>query len=142
MLRPEDLSDQQVLARTLWAEARGQGPDGMLAVACVIRNRARNPGWWGGPSLRSVCLKPLQFSCWNASDPQFKLIRADAIRSLAFDTAMGIAAAVMADAVADITHGADHYCTAAVAPKTSWAKSRTPVAKIGAHWFYRIGLRG
>lgn len=140
MLRPEDLSDQQVLARTLWAEARSQGTEGMMAVACVIRNRARNPGWWGGPSLRSVCLKPLQFSCWNTSDPQAKIIRAEHIFDRRFSDAMHLAAHI--DSFDDITHGADHYCTEAVAPKTSWAKGRTPVAKVGTHLFYKIGLRG
>jgi spore germination cell wall hydrolase CwlJ-like protein len=59
---------QGVLARTLWAEARSQGGEGMHAVANVILNRAAQPDWWG-KDIRSVCLAPYQFSCWNENDP-------------------------------------------------------------------------
>ena len=37
------LNTNDVLARTLWAEARGEGQAGMEAVACVILNRAAHP---------------------------------------------------------------------------------------------------
>ena len=50
-----------VLARTLYMEARGEGVVGMKMVMTVIWNRA------GGKAenLSDVCLKPKQFSCWN-----------------------------------------------------------------------------
>lgn len=35
-----DFDTREVLARTLWAEARSQGTEGMHAVANVILNRA------------------------------------------------------------------------------------------------------
>jgi spore germination cell wall hydrolase CwlJ-like protein len=38
-LTPEDYSNV-LLAITVWREARGEGPEGMRAVANVIRNRA------------------------------------------------------------------------------------------------------
>ena len=31
--------DRDILGRTLWGEARGEGFAGQVAVACVIRNR-------------------------------------------------------------------------------------------------------
>ena len=31
--------DRDILARTLWGEARGEGLDGQIAVAWTIRNR-------------------------------------------------------------------------------------------------------
>ena len=67
---PEVVSadDLDIAARTIWGEARGEGPEGMRAVAHVIANRATKGGWWGD-TLWSVCLKPWQFSCWNLSDP-------------------------------------------------------------------------
>lgn len=50
-----------ILARTLYMEARSQVTTGMDAVASVILNRA------GGKAEKMpyVCLKPSQFSCWN-----------------------------------------------------------------------------
>ncbi len=50
-----------VVARTLYMEARGEGNVGLNLVMTVIWNRA------GGnvDNLADVCLKPLQFSCWN-----------------------------------------------------------------------------
>lgn len=50
-----------ILARTLYMEARSEGTTGIDAVASVILNRA------GGKAEKMpyVCLKPSQFSCWN-----------------------------------------------------------------------------
>ena len=36
-----------LLARTVWGEARGECFRGKLAVAWVARNRAEHPRWWG-----------------------------------------------------------------------------------------------
>ena len=49
------------VARTIYAEARSEGKEGMDAVASVIWNRA------GGKAdnLVKVISKKLQFSCWN-----------------------------------------------------------------------------
>lgn len=53
------------IARTIYAEAKGEGEKGQAAVASVIWNRA------GGKcaNLVDVVLKPLQFSCWNEKKP-------------------------------------------------------------------------
>lgn len=52
-----------IIARTLYMEARSEGETGIDAVASVILNRA------GGKAekLPIVCLKKYQFSCWNGS---------------------------------------------------------------------------
>lgn len=52
-----------IIARTLYMEARSEGEAGIDAVASVISNRA------GGKAekLPIVCLKKYQFSCWNGS---------------------------------------------------------------------------
>lgn len=50
-----------IIARTLYYEARGEGEEGIDAVASVIFNRAEgNPKY-----LAKVCLAKMQFSCWN-----------------------------------------------------------------------------
>ena len=142
--------DLKIMALTVWAEARGEPVDGQRAVAWVLRNRAAKPGWWsrteGFPygSIAAVCRCPWQFSCWNANDPNRTRLddpatqqRADylAIRALCFDV-------LSAPPLEDPTTGADHYCTQAVVYKTRWARNLKPVAMIGNHWFYRIGLQG
>ena len=60
--------DQDILARTLWGEARGEGVAGQIAVAWSIRNRVEmdlhndgKPDWWG-EGYAGVCKKPYQFS--------------------------------------------------------------------------------
>jgi len=53
------------VARTIYAEAKGEGEKGQAAVASVIWNRA------GGKcaNLIDVVLKDKQFSCWNEKKP-------------------------------------------------------------------------
>jgi len=122
-----------VMARTLWGEARGEGRDGMRGVACVILNRAGDPGWWGR-SVAEVCLKPWQFSCWLESDPnRVKLLAVDG-RDRAYATALSVAVDALAGILPDYTFGATHYHTLDCAP--AWAKGRTPCAVIGRHAFY------
>jgi len=59
-----DASDRELLAKTLHAEAVGEGYEGMLAAGTVIANRV-DSGKYGGDSLRGVILKPGHFSAWN-----------------------------------------------------------------------------
>ena len=83
----EALPELELMALCIWAEARNQGLEGMQAVGSVILNRASRPGWWGR-DIRSVILKPKQFSCLNPDDPQrerMKAIAADFYTSLARD---------------------------------------------------------
>jgi N-acetylmuramoyl-L-alanine amidase len=129
-----------VLARTLWGEARGEGVPGMQAVANVVMNRvavaAEKGGYWWGNGVVGVCQKPYQFSCWNKNDPNFAKVQGVDVSDLTFTTAMRMGARAVAGVLTDITHGATHYHAVGVSP--SWAKGRTPVVTIGRHVFYRI----
>ncbi|MGE5476164.1 MAG: cell wall hydrolase [Bacteroidales bacterium] len=130
---PAPDADVDVVARTLWGEARGEGYDGMVAVANVIMNRARRGGWWGN-TPREVCQKPWQFSCWNPTDPNLmKLLQVDASNPQ-FAMALEIAAAALAGNLPDITNGATNYKVRGW--PASWAASMTLVARIGNHDFY------
>lgn len=129
-----------ILARTLWGEARGEGVAGMEAVASVILNRvriARERGgfWWGGNVIQ-VCQKPYQFSCWNRSDPNFQKLQGVDGRDLYFATALRVARRALAGTLEDATDGATHYHAANIQPY--WARGEAPVAVIGRHVFYRI----
>lgn len=129
-----------VLARTLWGEARGEGPAGMEAVASVILNRARiaqgKGGYWWGGDIISVCQKPYQFSCWNRSDPNYrKLLEIDA-KDIHFATAIRISRRAIAGTLQDTTFGATHYHAGSILP--FWAKGQRPTTTIGHHIFYSL----
>lgn len=131
-----------VLARTLWGEARSEGTEGMTAVANVILNRvniatANGGKYWWGHDIITVCQKPYQFSCWNPADPNRPKLMAVDTADIHFVTASRIARrAVLNKLGVDITQGADHYHTVDIRP--FWAKDATPIAVIGRHRFYRL----
>jgi len=123
-----------VIARTAWAEARGQGAQGMAAVINVIMNRAAIGGWYGDSPV-SVCLKPHQFSCWNENDPNKCKLVAVTEDDEEFNKAVILEELALARKLKDVTNGATHYHAKNIRPK--WAKKLRKVATIGSHVFYR-----
>lgn len=131
-----------LLARTLWGEARGEGRAGMEAVAHVVYNRIAARSWWGR-DVAAVCRKPWQFSCWNANDPN----RGRLLQLNAGDTDFRIAclaARAVADAEAtgqrgasDPTQGATHYYAPDRVAAPRWALGRAPCARLGRHLFFK-----
>ncbi len=131
-----------VMARTLWGEARSEGLKGMEAVAHVILNRvahAKSKGesfWWGHDVL-TVCQRPYQFSCWNPGDPNRQKLMAVDKDDIHFATALRVARrAVYRQLGDDPTLGADHYHTVNVSP--FWSKGETPLIQIGSHLFFKL----
>ena len=127
-----------VLARTIWGEARGEPTRGKEAVAAVVLNRvrrARKRGryWWGN-DIESVCLKPYQFSAWNPSDPNRDKLLSVTSDNRAFRACLRIARRAVHGELDDPTRGATHYHTRAVNPP--WARDRAASAEIGRHLFY------
>lgn len=133
--------ETDVLARTLWGEARGEGARGMEAVACVILNRVRvaedKGRYWWGNNIIQVCQKPYQFSCWNRADPNFKQVQGVDEKDIHFASALRIARRAALECLMDITNGATHYHADSI-EKPYWAKGQDPRAVIGRHVFYRI----
>lgn len=127
------LSDVDVLAKTLWGEARGEGLAGMNAVAAVIVNRVRARSY---PStVKGVCLQPWQFSMWNPDDPNGE--KAMTMRegdSTVYDQCLSVARNAIAGRVDDPTGGALHYAVTGLNPY--WATGATVSATIGRHTFY------
>jgi spore germination cell wall hydrolase CwlJ-like protein len=133
---PEDLD---IATRTVWGEARGEGPQGQLAVAWVIRNRAEEPGWWGKTPAQ-VCQKPYQFSCWLESDPNSKKLAQLPTSDPLYARIRDIVREAFEGTAEDPTGGATHYKVKGI--KASWDKAtvdKTP-AEIGHHLFFKIGL--
>ena len=139
-MKPEDLPEHDLLVRTVWAEARNQSPLGQTAVAAVILNRATNPviGWWGN-TIKEVCLKPWQFSCWNEGDPN----RSKALALVPESQQYKAIADVVRYALEgyDPTDGCDHYLVNSLRDKVFWAATNHPVCTIGDHTFYRLEQR-
>ncbi|MGE8098135.1 cell wall hydrolase [Pseudomonas fluorescens] len=131
--------DRDILARTLWGEARGEGLAGQIAVAWTIRNRVndgKTNSWWG-EGYAGVCLKLYQFSCWNKSDPNFAhLSGAKPIPAGQFAQAQKAADQVIAGTVPDPTGGATHYYATTMPKAPAWAAKAKQTLKLGHHVFF------
>lgn len=120
------MGDEEIIARTLYGEIRDGDDAAMRHVSWVIWNRAHcNRKQWG-TTLREVCLKPWQFSCWwerNANtramltatqdDPLYRRCLAEAEALLSGDFRNQL----------DPTQGSVYYKTASVYP--AWAAAAT-----------------
>ncbi|WP_349970916.1 cell wall hydrolase [Pseudomonas caspiana] len=136
--------DRDILARTLWGEARGEGLAGMVAVAWSIRNRVDmdlhndgKPDWWG-EGYTGVCQKAWQFSCWNKNDPNFPFLSgAEPIPPAQFAQARQAAAIVIDGKQPDPTGGATHYYSTTMPKAPDWAANAKRTLKLGRHIFFR-----
>jgi len=131
---PVLLDDIDVLARTLYGEARGEGEEGQRAVAHVVLNRVMLQSWYG-KTISGVCLRDKQFSCWNDNDPNRLTITALDISSAGYQQALRVACQAVFSDETDPTNGADHYHADYVSP--AWNKSMGQTATIGRHLFYK-----
>jgi N-acetylmuramoyl-L-alanine amidase len=132
------LSEQEIdiVARTIWGEARGEGMAGMVAVGHVIRNRVESGVTWWGTSPAAVCLKKAQFSCWLKSDPNHPFLSgAKDIPAEQFARCAAAAKQAFADSV-DPTGGATHYYAMSISAP-AWTAKATFTAQIGSHRFYK-----
>lgn len=136
-------TDIETVTRTLWGEARGEGFEGMVAVAWVIRNRVEldlgddgRRDWWG-EGYTGVCKAPMQFSCWNPNDRNFPyMVGRNVIPSGEWAVARQAALAVMDGQQADPTGGATHYHATRIQPP-NWVRSMELTATVGRHVFYK-----
>jgi len=140
------LTDAQLLALTIYGEARGESMAGKIAVGAVILERVDHRDW-DGRTIHDVCLKPLQFSCYNEKDPNFgKLMKIaeqwDKAMSLdpALNECYGIATGLLDGSILRTPEIAAanccQYATAAGAKAVKWDDKMTVVARIGNHIFY------
>ena len=130
------LSALDIVAATIWGEARNQGLQGMRAVACVIANRSRQT-YRGKQDAAAVCLDPWQFSCWNAADPNLpKLQRIAADPDGAYLAAVELAREVLPLGISDITDRARHYYAVTLKTPPYWARGKSPCKVIGDHLFF------
>lgn len=131
---PEGDEQWRCLAEALYFEARGEAVEGQFAVAEVILNRVDHPRF-----PNSICGVINQgtgrkFAC------QFTYTcdgLAEVIHEVGpFESVGKVARAMIDGAPRDLTDGATHYHTTAVAPR--WAREFHWTTKIGVHKFYRM----
>ena len=132
--------DRDVLARTLWGEARGEGMDGMVATGWTIRNRVNDGkvrSWWG-EGYAGVCQKPYQFSCWNSNDPNYPYLSgAKQIPVAEFAKCQLAAQQVIEGAKPDPTGGATHYYSTSMPKPPRWVEGAKQTLRLGHHIFFK-----
>lgn len=113
-------SDMALLAKCVYAEARGESYVGQVAVAAVILNRVKSSKFPN--TISGVIYQPYAFTCVN--DGQINLTPNQTAYNAAQDAMNGW----------DPTYGAIYYYN----PKTatsSWIRSRSTTVTIGKHVF-------
>jgi spore germination cell wall hydrolase CwlJ-like protein len=128
----------EVLARTLYGEARGEPDAGKIAVAWVILNRAADPRW--PDTIAGVCLQSKQFSAWNINDANRARLIAVTADDAVFLGCIAAAWSVVGGLEADQSRGANHYLTADLAERSPppWFDRQHVVARVGSHLFLRL----
>jgi Cell Wall Hydrolase len=116
------------LATAVYFEARGESPEGQLAVARVVMNRAASGKY--PPSWCSTVKQPAQFSF--VQHGRFPAVDTGCE---AWRKSQAIARLAMSNAVPSLSSDVLWYHANYVAP--SWGRRLTRAEKIGAHIFYR-----
>lgn len=144
-IRDNVAKEHFMLAATIWAEARGEGYEGMRAVGYVIANRMKNNFRTDG-TIEGTVKWPKQFSCWNKQDPnrvkmtEEYLENAKGTELYQWETAKQIAADIMRNGTRnDITNSSLFYHAEYVSP--DWASNDNKSVVIGQHIFYQKATR-
>jgi len=130
------MRDIDILARTIWGEARGEGRQGMEAVADVVMNRFHSTAWYTAPTVAGVAMKKFQFSAWNPNDPNYDKLINVTTKNPDFALALEIAREAINGKLQDNTGGATHYYADTINPP-SWTQGAVQTAQIGNHIFFK-----
>lgn len=121
-----------VIASTIWGEARGEGEEGMRAVASVIHYGANQKD----RGLVMECLRPWRYSCWKDEVFQQKSPPVDGV---VWDKCIEIATELIYGTFKPL-FVASHYFNPDLVPgrwPKSWKRERMQfVKKVGHHEFY------
>lgn len=133
--------DVDILARTIYGEARGESEIGKRAVASVILNRYKSGKWFAGDTIAETCQfcvkgsKFHQFSCWNETDPNFDLINRISESDKVFCECVDVAEKYIYGIYKDIVCGACHYCASGTCP--AWQRAELQICKLASTCFLR-----
>ena len=136
----DEMSELEILARTIEAEAAKESYEGKIAVGATIANRAASGKYGASGGIKGVILKPSQFSPWNSYTGSAKGRQGRDMMSLKASTASYRAAMdILKGDYEDPTNGATHYVNESAAEGQSWIKTMKDRKKrtvtIGNHMF-------
>jgi len=118
---PQDLADLELLARLVYAEARGEPFQGQVAVAAVVLNRVGHPQF--PDTVAGVVYQPRQFE--PVANGSINMIPNNRAYEAALEAWQG----------ADPTSGALFFWNPTKVSPTSWVWSRPIKLQIGNHVF-------
>lgn len=129
--------DLDCLTQAVYYEARGEGRDGMSAVAQVVLNRVRHPAFpksvcgvvYQGAARRTGC--QFSFTCSG--------VMRGRVNQAAWNRARDVASKALSGGVYAAVGNATHFHTTGVSP--AWRGSLVRVSQVGSHLFYRFGGR-
>lgn len=145
-MNSDDIRRQRdLLIRTVYGEAGGEGPAGQAAVAHVIKNRLNSGHWGVTPEDVVMASDPKsgvhQFSMWNAGNKAgINANKLDA-NSPTYQGIGNIVDGVMTGSISDPTNGATHYYAPRGMPggrAPSWAIDGTNVNRVGNQIFMNL----
>lgn len=146
----DTLSALDLLALTLYGEARGLNRAGRRAVGQVVMHRVTDARRRFGETVADVVLAPAQFSCWASVDGSANfaaviqlaqdVVDGRATKDSVFGDCRWLAREILAGEGADLVAGATHYLTRELFERKppSWAQGQTPVAEVGPHVFFKL----
>ena len=132
-----ELTQRDLLAKTLQAEAGNQGYNGMVAVGSVIMNRLA-----GGSDLGKVILKPGHFSAWNSTTGYAGGEQGQDMDFTPSARAYEVADALLSGNYEDPTGGATHYYNPQISDPTWGQSGGGDWQTIGQHVFGKANKAG
>ncbi len=117
----QELDDINLLARLVFAEARGEPYEGQIAVAAVLLNRVRHPEF--PKSIAAAVFQPYQFEVVS--------------NGTIYQTPNNLAYQAVLEALkgSDPTNGALFFWNPRKVPASSWVWTRKVTRQIGNHVF-------
>jgi N-acetylmuramoyl-L-alanine amidase len=116
------VSDEQLLARVINGEARGEPYEGQVAVGAIVLNRVKNSKF--PKTLAGVVYQPGAFTAVSDGQINVPISSKSTVVKAARDALAGW----------DPTYGCLYYWNPATAT-SKWIWSRKVKLKIGKHWF-------
>lgn len=144
----DQLLPDEVLALTIYGEARGESIEGQVAIANIIMNRFLSNTFKYKNNVGNVCLEKFQFSCWNDNDPNRakllslanSLVIGD-IKDTILRQCLAVARNIVGNHFVDNISGNKNYMTNNLFnsnKKPSWAINAKNIKVIGNHTFFNV----
>ena len=103
----------------------------------LVMNRVHGEARYG-QTIQGVCLKKMQFSCWNPMDPNRLVLQSeDRFKEPVWEKCHYVALQVSSGLWPDLTKGSNHYHARSI-KIPFWARGVKPQVHMGQHVFYKL----